>query len=477
VARFGYQALRMPTWLEKLSGKHVVPSTTNIRTSASLVVLAILGVGAAAIILKRREALDSNVNMDDDEHVEMMLAPVDIMVHTVGIPPVSSITWLSGNYQKAIPFIRDRMNAVLQKNPWLAGRIVKGKSGRLVLRHPTAVSSEKGEDFLVVITEAEAPLTQSMLLPELTRHSSSLTLRKNGPKEDLWRVCIVPCRSNPKENFAIIMSISHTLGGASTYYGILSMLTRAEEKVKSMQIERVPDYHDLQVRLFGKEETEYPSSRKMIHSVIRGALQVWITGAKIQQKVFLIDNEKIKALKKKSKTDKVPFVSTNDILVSWFAQHCKGDYTFVNVDAKGKLPSITTDMAGNYQIAIIYGKEDTASPSLIRQSLMPSQNGGMIRRVVTAGSLPSYWQGAFQFHFGMTSNWASFSQPVSLPRDTGCKELLHSPLVDMSDFLPSTFTEMIIFRPSLGRTAIRITGHDLRWLQDSPPPFASGEKI
>jgi hypothetical protein len=120
----------------------------------------------------------------------MSLLPFDTLLHNVGAPAVSTITWMSGECENIVPFVKQRMNAILQSNPWLAGRIVKSKDQKLVLRYPTKISSNQGEEFLVQISASESPFRAKTTL---MRNSLSSCPRLTHWAEHRRTTVFCPC--------------------------------------------------------------------------------------------------------------------------------------------------------------------------------------------------------------------------------------------------------------------------------------------
>jgi len=66
------------------------------------------------------------------------------------LPPITSATFYAGT--PPIDYLRERIADLLQKNPWLAGRLVKKgvQGGGVALRYPRDPSSDVDRHFAVL---------------------------------------------------------------------------------------------------------------------------------------------------------------------------------------------------------------------------------------------------------------------------------------------------------------------------------------
>ena len=61
---------------------------------------------------------------------------------------------------------------------------------------------------------------------------------------------------------------------------------------------------------------------------------------------------------RKEAEESVPFVSTNDIVTSWFFQHINASFGLMALNFRNHLPGITDSDAGNYESAITSSESD-----------------------------------------------------------------------------------------------------------------------
>jgi hypothetical protein len=169
--------------------------------------------------------------------------------------------------------------------------------------------------------------------------------------------------------------------------------------------------------------------------------------------------------------DKVPFVSSNDVLTSWFLQNandCHVGQMVINL--RNRLEVHASNNAGNYENGIFYRKEDSARPALIRQSISDPTN---LKRVVTANDVPSTLELATN-NVAIITSWASFvaGDKVNIPSVT---ELLHMPLVDM--FFPPSICLCLVFRARPKQLAIMLISTYDKVVNLITPDFKSEEEF
>ena len=295
----------------------------------------------------------------------------------------------------------------------------------------------------------------------------------------------VPSSSDEEETpyFAVIASMSHILGDGHTFYTIYNMLMSGQDTEKVLQAGRIDTEMSQQEEAMGKPEARVLSSFGFIAAAIRGVLTAKLLAPfteryRLQALYYMVDQEKMKALKKdavngsssdNSESGPSLFVSTNDVLTSWFLTNSACQHGMMAINLRGRLPDYTDNKAGNYENLIYYRiPADCDSPSLIRRSL------ATLRRSITADApLPSAMELATG-NFSIISNWATFAvDRIDLGE---CKEAGHLPLFDYKEG-PASIAMALIFRYMPGQVAILAFGvpSQLEGLENAP--FASERKI
>jgi hypothetical protein len=228
------------------------------------------------------------------------------------------------------------------------------------------------------------------------------------------------------------------------------------DQVRPLDIERMESSSSQQDQAMGKHDQVFHRVG-FILSMIKGLLyakliQPWMGKEyQTQTRFMYVNMEKLSHMKKEQAVkDNVPFVSSNDVLTSWFLQNANDCHIGqMAINLRNRLEGHTSNNAGNYENGIFYRREDSARPALIRQSISDPTN---LKRVVTANDVPSTFELATN-NVAIVTSWASFGagDKVNLP---GVTELLHMPLVDM--FSPPSVCLCIIFRAQPKQLAIML---------------------
>ena len=132
---------------------------------------------------------------------------------------VSAVTFFTG--APPTEYLHARVAAVVQANPWLAGRLVRSRWGRLRVQHP-GTEMELGTGLEVADVEGLKPDTpyddmQERLLGFAVKRGA-LCINVDEP---LFRVVLLRTGT---EGFGLLVSLSHLLGDAYTLYRLQAML-------------------------------------------------------------------------------------------------------------------------------------------------------------------------------------------------------------------------------------------------------------
>jgi hypothetical protein len=387
-------------------------------------------------------------------------------------PPVGTVTWFEGDSNKAFERIQERMNKVIEKNPWLQGNFVK-TDGHYHISYTDdmdALSNINENGMLVPVQSEDSKVSYGMPYMELPQAGSDYLLKKNKDLDQpFWKVAIVPCASSPNARFAVFISVSHVLGDGHTFYDLHNMLLgstwgdgSSAADIRSLRIERLYDTKNHQEKQMGSKEAYIGSSMGYMACALRGVASEALGLSKVSNRVFLIDNDKMNEIKKSEKGPQ-DFVSTNDAVTSWFLTNAKCKHGWMAVNFRGKLEGHDDDLVGNYENAITYKcPEDTSTPADIRASLKS------LKRVVTTDTKVSDWAFA-SGDLGLATNWASFAGSANLP---GCKELVHIPC---GPTLPPTIPTCIIFKARPGKLGVVLLG--TKEVTEMRAPFESDEEL
>jgi len=299
-------------------------------------------------------------------------------------------------------------------------------------------------DHFCLVEPDESPLSRNLPIGTLGEAFKSKGLfLTNGPSQPLFRVTIVPCRDNSAGTFAVVVAVSHLVADGYTFYRLHNMLCSGSEDddevpVISLIPERIATTVEQQRAALGKIETGYGSSVGLMIGMLRGLFLTMTVGPAAEGKFTVVDATKMSQVKSKAaKASEVPFVSSNDVITSWFLQNCICSYGFMTLNLRNRVDGHTDRHAGNYANGIFYRRSDSASAGLVRQSL------STLKRTITKDMpMPSFWQSATG-SVGLVTNWATFAKPNIIQ---GCQEDLHMPLYDVVASVPVSMAILIVFR-------------------------------
>jgi hypothetical protein len=449
----------------------------------------------------QHERTETSVTSDDtlakqQQEVVIPLLPLEEKCYSLDGAPISTLTWFEGDHDQAAATLRQSTSAVVRANPWLMGRVVKRK-GKVVLVHPESMSKDSDSDsdgftyhsnnvpnLQHIVHPHDSPLHRGIPI-EGTADLCRPFLVQNGPTQFLWKVTIVPCSVSPHQFFAVIHSMSHIVSDGHTYYKIHNMLFANNSEVCPLDAKRIFETVQLQKEALGHNEYGLLESAGFFTGVLCGVFKSAVLAPmrmapKIQKRYFLVDHEKMKQEKKRAVASNgndngVEFVSTNDVITSWFFRQSQSSYGLMAMNFRNRLEGHHDNLAGNYENYVFYYPQDFGTPTLIRKSLMAKDSW---RRQVTCNTTntPAVWK-HLKGHFALVSNWSSFAANCHLPN---CRELLHVPLfVRGKHPLPNNLSVGIIFRagPGKGKTAMYVVGNSkvMRRLEDCK--FESSESL
>ncbi len=422
----------------------------------ALLVTTLASVAASVVALHciRRQKSTTKNKMAVEE--TLRLTEEDANFYKYNVAYICTITWMQGDYESAKVHLQKRLELMVKKNPWLLGRIesITKQEGSCHLayspkpeesntNHESMKMQVVGEETLNVVSPSSSPLSRQMPLSKLNcilRESGLLV--PNGPREPVFKVSIVPCYENPKERFALLVQLSHAVGDGATYYKLFNMLCSMEEdedSVLAMIPERITDSKKQIADILGKEESNYYSSFGNIIRILRGKLASYIRGKPSQIHYGWVDASKMRDMKEKAaKEAGIPFVSTNDVITSWYMNEVACPAGIMAINMRGRLSGYTDLHAGNYESGLFYNKEDFATPALIRRSLTK------YRRIVTGDKGMPPWYKVATTNIALVTSWATFANVI---RIEGCKEDVHLPLF-ADKYWPTTAPLLVIFRAS-----------------------------
>ena len=393
----------------------------------------------------------------------------------------TTVTFYAG--AAPIEFLRHRLALILGKNPWLAGRLVKATTADGVVTLAYNDSSEalppvddhfsahEAEEVILSLSMSYEELVQSLL--PIGCADSKLAIDADEP---LFKVAVVPVEAGDDTSvtqmqsrvrlpgFALVVSMNHTVGDGHTFYSLYGMLG-ADAPVEALDPMRVSDFEKEKIEVVGEAESALLSSAGFGLGIVGSYLLSKLTRLEPQNVcVHTVDPAWIAREKAKARDEaRVPFVSSNDALTSWFFREMKCDINLILANLRSREPSVaglTEEHAGNYEANVPYFPGDVETPALIRQSLLGPDGGFRARRAGSPETRPPGFLTSLRNRAAIITNWAGFARDVTLGADTGQEGAqpqqpqLHLPVMRSEGMLTSIWNTGVVFRPHAGELAM-----------------------
>lgn len=374
----------------------------------------------------------------------------------MGTDPISTVTWVDSIDEQ---LLLERVKKMVAVNPWLSGRFLNRTDDADATIQMGYNSKPTDEDVagLIQVVNDEPELgrygynkgegaSYSKLMKMVEAH---LLKARQGLKQQqpMWKLTIV-------KPSALVVSMTHGLGDGSSYYTLFNMLISG--KIEKVQIERVFGLPEKKEKVLGGyEEAHLNDNWGLIMCFVRGMITSllvapWFPFAqRATARFFLVKNDVIKGTKQKVSTDIVPYISTNDIITSWFFKNANLGHSFMAINLRGRMDDLQhQNMVGNYEDLFYYRTPDIETPELIRKSLL------QMKRAVTGDQPIQATKLAFST-LAIISNWSTFS---NLGAAVGFKVVSHAPTSEIEKSVPSTTAVAIVFEARPGQLGVMVMG-------------------
>lgn len=430
----------------------------------------VVGIIAGSLLVGKCLFNMYNMNVAADSKVKFIeLTDLEKSMYFNDIPPISTITWFKGDFRQAKAHLKIRLKLFISKNPWLQGRLFLkyGRNSRLFLSY--SLDDETLENLLFTVDADNSPVTRNTPLAKMNGRVRYLMM-KTGKNEPIFRLTIIPCKENPNTSFAVMLQLSHIVGDGATYYKLMSMLMSTdEENIVPLNAARNMRSGEQQIAAMGNEEGRILESSGYHLNILKGVLQSAFSSSPLIPRFAIVDQSKIEEIKvTAAKESGLPFVSSNDVITSWFLQQTKAKIGLMAINWRNRLDGHTETQAGNYENVLLYRRADSMTPDLIRRSLKT------FRRVVTADvKVPGFFELLSMKEIALVTNWASFAAKKN--EIEGCIEDYHIPLYSFPLF-PKTMPLLLIYRAKIDRLGLCYFQMDGTNLLDHAP-FLSNEYI
>merc|ERR1712139_64645 len=414
--------------------------------------------------------IDDNAEIIDLLHGHELCYGEDAWLpYHIGFMVTTRYDNISANQGETIDKLKQRMHAILNANRWMMGRV------RHVANNPVGKDGKKARVALVVedrFCQPEAYIvhaTNDKMFPEGAL--SYKNLKTEYQKYDVGTADMLlnkdsgrTCKFGIIENSArtkmcIFFGGNHITMDASTVYMIYKQLDMSQAVV-SLNATRCKDYdenmikgtsmHPKDAKNVSLEEMMPLYERSMKVMMSKGMAQWW-KGYKQQEYLYNFDMDALKAEKAKY-TEGEEFVSSNDVIMCWYAGLCdkpKVDNIVMAIDARGRVPGVDSNRAGNYIEMPVMRRHDLASPTSVRAWLTRMCSPGHRVNFPTAASYKRYLGGP-------TSSWARFYHHVE---PAGYKQVVHFPVMcdeSQQAGMMGFEYEMFTFVPNKGKLACLI---------------------
>ena len=294
------------------------------------------------------------------------------------LPPVTTVTLYEG--AAPVEYLRHRLAMILETNPWLTSRLVKKQTadGVVALTYAMSLDPESVVDrHFLVHAPGEVGLSLGMPYENLVHSLLPVQCARSKPAidedEPLFKVTVIPIAAEETDDsqaapllramtlpaFALVVSMNHTLGDGHTYYRLYGMLS-ADAGVEALDPVRVEKFEEAKAGIIGEKENAMFTSA----GLGLGILGTYIAARVIRREpqnvcIHSVDPAWVAQEKANAKQEnRVPFVSTNDALTSWFFREMKSDMNIMVANFRGRKPSILDldeQHAGNYEANVPNG--------------------------------------------------------------------------------------------------------------------------
>lgn len=445
------------------------------------------------IHLRRSKNASCEDKSEKAEDPSMILRPLnhqERQFQAIALYPVASVTWFQGDaaaMEEAAAIIRPRIARLVVANPWLAGGLVRLNDHRRVgFQYPKKLGDvdEIVNSLFHVVRDGSSNTHHEMTIAEVrsaTQESGYCLRALKDFEQPLWRITLAPSSTDPSK-YGLFASMCHFVGDGDTFYTLYNMVVAGSDIV-ALDERRVEDIQAIKSKYFTKRELEFTRMPGLLLSLFFGTLRTQLIGplfglTKYSRSVrcFLVDPQKIEELKKEElrkhheeePDSEIKFLSTNDILATWFIRQSGFRHGWMTVNLRGRIPEFKTNLAGNYIHSLYFrSPEDLESPVSLRKTLPRLKR---IKTHETDVTQFEHIKGGMAF----LTNWATFaSKEVKLGKHS--KQLLHLPCYDVINRGGDSMAACIVFQATPTHIGLMIAGTADAQEKFFDPPFASDE--
>lgn len=297
---------------------------------------------------------------------------------------------------KIVEWLQNRVQCIVSKNPWLLSRI-RNVDDKYLLWIPDAELAD--QSILNTCLDIKYVEQSECRVKKITSFEMVCGTGINCVDKDepLWKITLmlpkddVTKKSKPSHEFSIVVSMCHVLGDGATFYEIQNMLSELNE-IESLRREPVS-----QEIYFNQDKDVVKKIPYSLMASLNRVLRILLASGNTVQ-TFKLDKEWIEREKNQNKNSIVPYVSTNDILMSVISNA----FEYVSevnmcVNMRGRVASLTRVHAGNF---------------VSSKSMQPNTTASEVRQILVA---PLTNVEITLDKSVYVTNWVGFFQEVKIP--------------------------------------------------------------
>lgn len=315
--------------------------------------------------------------------------------------------------------IYDRVSEMVRMNPWLTCRL------RMTPNGIKAVYGNEFVDCFEAVSRMEKINVAQLSYGNLVNNVLQYTVKSGeccvDKDEPLFKVTAISGASadSPLKQLCVVLSVSSVIADAPTMYSFFSMLDPDTRPFK-LETARNEHYIPSIKAVLGSAQLRWLKSTGMW-------LGEWLMSWRAkphQSAVYTISNDWLKRQKEDSIGEGVDWVSTNDVLTSWFMNMTRCDFGFINVNFRRFLDLHKLQenelLAGRYVHHILFRRNNFNTPACVRKSIPTSDN-----KKKCQPDIPNFVTTAGR-NSCLVSNYASITPKFCVP---GCTLMLHIPIL------------------------------------------------
>lgn len=253
------------------------------------------------------------------------------------------------NGEAPTEWLKERIAAIAELNPWLAGRLVKDKKTKEIslefsTSNPQVDVVVRDDLDLAVVTPADPNKHNSHFLQYNVAKGYGC-INKNEP---IFRVVIATLN---KSQFLLMVSMCHGVADGGTYYNVYNMLSDTATP-RALIVARHYRGSSVVRSVFREEISFFGSMGFLMNAIGKVFFRKAMTYSLTVVKPEWIESEKEKFKQRKqaggAEAANVAFISSNDILTCAVYKVQDADFGAMAVNFRNRVQGLTTDHCGAF---------------------------------------------------------------------------------------------------------------------------------